>query len=340
VVYQQALGTLADKTSRISVLAAEMAGVLGQDVSLATRAGSLCKCDLLTDMVGEFPELQGTMGKYYALTSGEHQEVAEALNEQYMPRQAGGPLPLTATGRLLAIADKLDTLVGIFAIGQAPSGDRDPFGLRRAALGSLRIMIECRLGLNLRHCLETAVRNYGDIAGDPALIDAVFGFMMERLRRYYLDDAIRPDVFDAVLARQPEIPYDFHLRIHGVTNFCQLPEAASLAAANKRISNILKQSNAAVSDVIDVRLLSEPAEQQLFAALNRAGEQVSPALARNDYSSALAMLAGLRDTVDAFFDQVLVMCDDVAVRNNRLAILHRLGQLFLSAADIARLQTN
>jgi glycyl-tRNA synthetase beta chain len=338
VVYQQSLGTLADKTERIAALAGYVARELGGDVEPALRSAQLCKCDLLTDMVGEFPELQGIMGYHYALHDSEPREVAIALKEQYLPKQAGGALPLTPTGRILAIAEKLDTLTGIFAIGQAPSGDRDPFGLRRAALGCLRILIEGRLDLDLRASLDAAAAGYGAVIRDRKVMDEVFAFMMERLRRYYLDSGITVDAFEAVLANQPASPHDFNLRIMAVADFRALPAAASLTAANKRIRNILKQSTGVLPPAIDTRLLTDNAEKALVGELEAALTAVEPLLVAREYGSALSRLAGIREGVDAFFDQVLVMSDDPSVRANRLAILIRLGELFQSVADISRLQ--
>lgn len=338
VVYQQSLGTLADKTDRITGLASYVARELGGDVEPALRSAQLCKCDLLTDMVGEFPELQGIMGYHYALHDGEPREVAIALKEQYLPKQAGGALPQTPTGRILAIAEKLDTLTGIFAIGQAPSGDRDPFGLRRAALGCLRILIESRLDLDLRACLEAAAASYGVAIRDRKVVDDVFAFMMERLRRYYLDSGITVDAFEAVFANQPVSPHDFNLRILAIADFRALPAAASLTAANKRIRNILKQSTVELPAAIDTRLLSDSAEKSLAGELEAALTAVEPLLVAREYGSVLTRLAGMRESVDAFFDHVLVMSDDPGVRANRLVILTRLGELFQSVADISRLQ--
>jgi len=338
VVYQQSLGTLAEKTERLVRLTGFLARELGQNEKLPVRAAVLCKCDLLTDMVGEFPELQGIMGYHYALQGGEPREVAVALQEQYMPRQAGGILPKTPTGRILAIADKLDTLVGIFAIGQSPSGDRDPFGLRRAALGCLRIMIECELDLDLRDCLQAAAGYYGDAFSYRVVVDELYTFMMERLRHYYLDDGITADVFDAVLSNQPSIPHDFHLRIHAIAGFRSIPEAASLTTANKRIRNILRQSTAELPIAIDAGLLTELAERDLAGKLEETSTTIEPMLLARDYSGALRILAGMRDCVDAFFDRVLVMSDNPAVRRNRLVILNKLSDLFQTVADISRLQ--
>jgi len=344
VVFQQKLGSLADKSERITSLAIYMADLLGADPALAARAASLSKCDLLTDMVGEFPELQGVMGRYYAINNGEEKEVATALDEQYMPRFAGDQIPQSKTGQIISIADKLDTLVGIFAIGKAPTGDKDPFALRRAALGVLRIMIEGQLELDLQACLNKAVENYdaeltNDKLGKNELVWQVFDFMMERLRRYYIDQGISADNFEAVLMRKPVQPYDFHRRINAVVQFRKLPEAESLAAANKRIGNILKQAeNYDDDNDFSVDLLQEDAEQKLATALASIKEKVIPLLDNSEYEHALSELAGLRDDVDTFFDDVMVMCEDEAVKNNRLALLNQLSNLFLKTADLSRLQ--
>ncbi len=342
VVFQQKLGSLYDKSERIESLATTMANLLGADIKLAERAAALSKCDLLTELVAELPELQGIIGRYYAINNGEDKEVATALDEQYMPRFAGDQIPQTKTGQIISIADKLDTLVGIFAIGKAPTGDKDPFALRRAALGVLRIMIEGKLELDLDTCLEEAVENYADLAKDKLakdeLVSQVFDFMMERLRRYYVDQDISVDNFEAVLMRKPVQPYDFHRRLNAVVQFRKLPEAESLAAANKRIGNILKQADNQDNIQFSDGLLKEDAEQKLAAALKAIVKKVTPLLDNSEYEQALSELAGLKNDVDTFFDDVMVLCDDVALKNNRLALLSQLSNLFLKTADISRLQ--
>jgi glycyl-tRNA synthetase beta chain len=343
VVFQQKLGSLHDKSERIISLASYLANLLETDTALAMRAAALSKCDLLTDMVGEFPELQGVIGRYYATNNGEEKEVAIALDEQYMPRFAGDQIPQSKTGQIISIADKLDTLVGIFAIGKTPTGDKDPFALRRAALGVLRTMIEGELELDLEACLKKAVDNYDDALFKDQLarsdiIVQVFDFMMERLRRYYIDQTISPDNFEAVLMRRPVQPYDFHRRLNAVVQFRKLPESESLAAANKRIGNILKQVENHDNIQFSHDLLKEDAEQKLATALDSIREKVTPLLDNSEYEHALSALAGLRDEVDTFFDDVMVMCDDEALKNNRLALLRQLSNLFLKTADISRLQ--
>ncbi|MEE8321899.1 MAG: glycine--tRNA ligase subunit beta, partial [Gammaproteobacteria bacterium] len=338
VVFQQALGSLHDKTQRVIKLAANIAGHIGIDPAMAIRAGELSKCDLSTEMVGEFPELQGVMGRYYAQRDGEPEEVATALDEQYMPRFAGDRLPQTKTGQILSIADKLDTLTGVFAIGQAPTGDKDPFALRRSALGTLRIMIECGLDLDLEELLEIAAAEFDGSVNASQVTVNLFDFMMERLRRYYLDRGINIHVFESVLALRPASPLDFHHRILAVTEFCKLPEADSLTTANKRIGNILKKADLRINESVDKHLLKEQAEQQLAAAVDDVGSRVVHMLEKKDYENALTELAGLRDSVDQFFDDVMVMCDDESLKNNRLALLRDLSDLFMQTADISRLQ--
>jgi glycyl-tRNA synthetase beta chain len=339
VIFQKNLGTLHDKSLRIAFLARAIARQIQGNPDDAERAGLLSKCDLLTHLVGEFPELQGIMGRYYAAHDGESQEVAAALDEHYLPRKAFDRLPETRTGQALALADKLDTLVGIFGIGQVPSGDSDPFALRRAALGTLRILIEGRLDLDLEELLARAAHNYAGRVDAASVVPQVFDFMMERLRGYYLEDGVTADIFEAVLARRPKRPYDFGQRLLAVVAFRKLPEAESLASANKRIGNILRQATGTRPlAALDESLLREPAEAALARELGRIHAMVQPKLQHRDYTGVLTDLAGLRDSVDSFFDQVLVMCEDQSLRCNRLTLLHKLNGLFLEVADISRLQ--
>lgn len=339
VIFQRRLGTLRQKAERVATLASKVAHKLGGNVQWAARAGHLSKCDLITQMVGEFPELQGIMGGYYARHDGEPDEVAQALQEQYLPRFAGDELPLSVTGQALAIADKLDTLVGIFGIGQPPTGDKDPFALRRAALGVLRIMIEVRLSLDLIDLLDAAMDIYQSqgmaLGQGEAVAPQVYGFMMDRLRAYYLETGVSPEVFEAVLSRRPAQPSDFDARVKAVALFQSMPEAASLAAANKRIGNILKKTAEAIPEDIVESLLSEPAERALAAALQSCKKTVAPMVSRGDYTEVLKHLAGLRGVVDSYFDQVLVMSEDAAVRRNRLAQLSQLHGLFMQVADLS-----
>jgi glycyl-tRNA synthetase beta chain len=355
VTFQTQLGSLYDKTERVRALAQSIAKAIGGDTRLADRAAELAKCDLITSMVGEFPELQGLMGRYYALNDGEHTEVGEALREQYLPRFAGDELPATRTGMAVAIADKLDTIAGIYATGQKPTGTRDPFGLRRAALGLLRTSIERRLNLDIQTLIAQAVKaartdiervaaSRGTVAGvkdADALHAEVYDYVFERLRAYYVEgDAgftVTTEMFDAVLATRPASPLDFDARLRALVEFLQLPEAQALAAANKRIANILRKATEPVGDRIDANRLVDPAEQILGEQVEAIARQVEPKFAARDYTEALKSLAVLRNAVDAFFDSVMVMADDAALRANRLALLKRMQGLFMHAVDLSRL---
>ena len=338
VVFQKQLGTIADKSKRVATIARTLADVTGGDHSLAERAALLAKCDLMTEVVGEFPELQGIMGRYYANHDGEPAEVAVALDEQYMPRFAGDTLPQSRTGQAVAIAEKLDTLIGIFGIGQIPSGDKDPFALRRAALGALRIIIEEKLDLDLQQMLAQAAGTNKGLFDNDQVVEQVFDFMMGRLKAYYHDLKVAPDTFEAVLAQRPTHPLDFDARIKAVTTFRALEEAESLAAANKRIGNILKKTDEAIPDKVDTSLLQEAVEKALHDKVEAMAGTVAPLFAARDYEAALKQLAGLRQVVDTFFDEVMVMADDNAIRANRLALLNRLRNLFLEVADLSQLQ--
>jgi glycyl-tRNA synthetase beta chain len=299
----------------------------------------LAKCDLVTEMVGEFPDLQGIMGRYYAKLDGEHDDVSEALDEQYLPRFAGDKLPQTKTGQALSLAEKIDTLVGLFGIGQPPTGVKDPFALRRAALGVLRIIIENNLTLDLETLLTSALSNLGDIATEKDCVEAVMQYLFERLRGYAQEQGYQSDVFEAVLAMKPTAPNDFVARLAAVANFRTLDQAEALAAANKRIGNILRKNNAEQSGaVIDAKLLIEPTEKALADKVQSVQTQVAPLLAKSDYTAVLTELASMREAVDAFFDQVMVMAEDTAVRENRLALLNQTRALFLEIADISLLQ--
>ncbi len=338
MVFQQRLGTLADKQQRVAELAGHIAAAMGGSADLARRAAALAKCDLVTQMVFEFPELQGIMGRYYAGHDGEPEEVAVALDEQYRPRFAGDDLPAHVTGQALALADRLDSLVGIFAIGQPPSGDKDPFGLRRAALGVLRILIEGERDLDLHALLVRAADLLpADLKADQ-VVDAVFDYMMERLRGYYADSGIAIDTFDAVLARRPTRPLDFQQRLRAVEEFRQLAESPSLAAANKRIRNILRKTEEAIPEQIDAGLLREDAERELAQALDGLAVSVGAQFDAGQYTEGLQRLAALRAPVDRFFDEVMVMVDVPGLRANRLALLGSLEALFLRVADLSRLQ--
>ena len=346
VTFQAQLGTLADKTARVTALATQIARVAGRDSAAAQRAAELAKCDLLTAMVGEFPELQGVMGRYYALNDGEPSEVAAAIAEQYLPRFAGDSLPATGAGLALAVADKLDTLVGIFAIGQKPTGTKDPYGLRRSALGVLRILIETGIALDLRELIRSALDSVAaDLArlgGKPpadGLADEIYDYMMERLRAWYLEagGSITTEMFDAVLDTRPASPLDFDNRLRALAGFLQLPDAAGLTAANKRIANILRKAGEQPSPRVDPGLLTDPHERQLATEVEALRVDVERLVTARRYADALARLASLRGSVDAFFDHVLVMADDVGVRANRLALLAALSRLFLHMANLSRL---
>ena len=338
VVFQQELGTVYQKAQRVKALAVAMAGMLNADKMLAARAGELCKCDLSTSMVYEFAELQGIMGYHYALHDGEPKEVALALNEQYLPRFAGDELPTTPTGMVLALAERLDTITGLFGIGQPPTGSKDPFALRRAALGALRIIIEKQLPLDLSACIAAAVAGFDKLPKAAGLQQAVLDFIFERLRALYADQGVAADVFLAVDAVRPSSPLLFDARIKAVSHFAGLPAAQALAAANKRVSNILQKSDSIAGASVNAALLHDAAEQELNAALDNLLAMVNPLLAAHRYTEALAAMASLQPQVDAFFDKVMVNAEDPALRQNRLALLNILRQLFLRVADISLLQ--
>jgi len=340
VVYQRGLGSLFDKSVRVETLAEWIAGALDRDPGNVKRAAALCKCDLLTGMVVEFPELQGTMGRHYAKADGERAAVADAIGEHYLPRHAGDDLPASTDGQILAIADRLDTLAGIFAVGKKPSGNRDPFGLRRAALGVVRLLVECSLDLDLRTMISIAVdAQPGTNIDNAETSDALYTFISERLRRYFLDrdDSLETETFDAVLARQPSSLVDFERRLGAVQAFIELEPASSLATANKRIANILRQAGDVNEGAVKEKLLTDGAETDLWSALTDVRERVQPLLEAREYTEALSVLAELRSPVDQFFDDVMVMVDDKATRNNRLALLRELRASFLDVADISRL---
>ena len=375
VTFQAKLGSLGDKARRIGALAGDIAQARAQAhgaadglAARARRAAELCKCDLLTAMVGEFPELQGIMGTYYALADGEEREIATAIREHYLPRGAGDDLPATDTGTTLALADKLDTLAGIFAIGEKPSGTKDPFGLRRAAIGVIRIAVEKRLDLDLARLLDRAVGLAREdieksaaaaAAAKPAATAAsvaaeAYDYVLERLRAYYLEGgadgsrgeaaqpgsatrAVTTEMFDAVLATRPASPLDFDARLRALSAFLALPDAASLTAANKRVANILRKAGESAPPTVDTDALQARAERHLFDAMRERRDGVSAATARRDYAGALALLAQLRPAVDAFFDQVMVMDENPKLRANRLALLAQMRALFAGVADLSRL---
>ena len=337
VLFQQQLGTLKDKTDRIEQLAGEIAKQIGADESKAKRAGLLSKCDLMTNMVFEFTDTQGVMGMHYARHDGEDEEVAVALNEQYMPRFAGDELPKSLVANAVALADKFDTLTGIFGIGQAPKGSADPFALRRAALGALRIIVEKNLPLDLEDLVKKSAALFGDKLTNQNVVADVVDFMLGRFRAWYQDEGIAVDVIQAVLARRPTRPADFDARVRAVSHFRTLDSAEALAAANKRVSNILAKADAAIGE-INLTACVEPAEKALAEAVLALRTEVQPLIAKGDYTAVLDKLANLRAPVDSFFDNVMVNAEDPVLRQNRLAILNTLQGLFLQVADISVLQ--
>ena len=341
VVYQQKLGTLFDKAQRVAKLTNVMATEMEVDVPLAERAALLSKCDLMTDMVGEFPSLQGLMGRYYAEQDGEPSELCVAMDEQYKPRFAGDSLPNSKLGQIISIADKLDSIVGIFGINQIPTGDKDPFALRRAALGILRIAIEKQLDTNIEALIDKSIDAYQDKLpkiNKRELGKACYDFIMDRAKAYYIESGVAVDVFDAVLVQQPSQPFDFDQRIKAVAAFRQLPEAESLSAANKRIANILKDIKSGKAEIKE-SLLQEKAENNLYKTVQDLTKKVTPLFEKRDYQTALSLLAKLKEPVDQFFDDVMVMVDDDKLKNNRIALLQDMRSLFLQVADLSRLQS-
>ena len=337
VLFQKQLGTLKEKSERISALSAFIASQIDANETQAARAGLLAKTDLMSNMVMEFPDVQGVMGKYYALNDDEDAPVAEALYEQYMPRFAGDALPSSGVSASVALADKLDTLVGIFGIGQLPKGDKDPFALRRAAIGVLRIVTELSLPLDLETLVSKAIDVYGDKLTNAETQSQVVDFVLGRFTALLQDQAIAIDVIQAAAARRPTKPADYLARVHAVDKFRALEEAEALAAANKRVANILAKQNVEVTDTvnIDESLLAEEAEKALYVELKAAQKEVDIAVPSQDYTRILTALATLRNVIDNFFDNVMVMADDEAIKNNRLALLSLLRQLFLTTADIS-----
>ena len=337
VVFQAQLGTVYDKAERVSKLAAFIAPRIGGDAQRAARAGLLSKCDLATEMVGEFPEMQGIAGYYYAVNDGEPEDVALALNEQYMPRGAGAELPQTLTGAAVAIADKLDTLVGIFGIGMLPTGSKDPYALRRAALGVLRILIDKQLDLDLTDAVSFAVSQFGSKVKAAGLQEQVLEFVFDRLRARYEDEGIDVGTYLSVRALKPGSALDFDQRVQAVQAFRKLPEAEALAAVNKRVSNLLSKAEGAIAEQVEPKYFDNANEFSLYSAIQQADQAVQPMAAARQYSESLARLAALRDPVDAFFEAVMVNAEDAKVRANRYALLSRLRGLFLGVADISLL---
>ena len=338
IVFQKQLGTVFDKTQRVASLAVYVAEQLDADPAQCRRAALLSKCDLVTSMVGEFADLQGRMGYYYALSDGEDPVVATAINEQYMPRFSGDSIPASLAGSVLAIADKLDSMLGMFAIGQPPTGSRDPFALRRSAIGILRILLENKLDLNILDTIEQAASGFDHVDIEQQVCLHVFEFLLDRFRSWYTDQGISIDVFQSVMALKPQRPLDFHKRILAVHHFNKLQQAQSLSAANKRVSNLLSKLDGELADpVIDASLLVEPAEKDLYKALTEKTGEVVPLFDQGRYKDGLQQLASLRESVDRFFDSVLVMSEDQSLRDNRVALLQQLRSLFLRVADISYL---
>jgi glycyl-tRNA synthetase beta chain len=338
VVFQKQLGSMFEKSVRVAALAAHIAEDIGGDPALARRAGELSRCDLMTNTVIELPEMQGIMGRYQAKRDGEPDELAQAMDEFYMPRFSGDELPQTPTGIAISLAEKIDTLVGIFGIGMKPTGDKDPFALRRAALGALRILREHALPLNLMALLTEAERHLGTKVTQANNVDAVYSFMIERLKGIYADTGTTHDLFEAVAAVQPESIADFEHRVRAVADFLNLPEATALAAANKRISNILRKAERPIAGAADPELFEMDAERNLYSQINTLAEQTRPLMSGANYGATLQALSGLRTAVDRFFDDVMVMADDRSVRANRLALLSSLSRQFLQVADLSLLQ--
>lgn len=337
VLFQQQLGTLGDKAKRLSQLTPIIAKELGVDSELAQRAGLLAKTDLLTDMVKEFPELQGIMGYYYAIADGEPIALAQALYEHYLPRFAGDGLPESLLGCALALADRLDTLVGSFAIGKIPSGNHDPFGLRRAALGLIRLLLDKQLPLDLAALIKTAHRNYPTTLAHAEIMEPLLTFIWERLRHWYLEQAVPHEVVNAVLATAVTVPWDIHLRVQAVLKFQTLPEAEQLIAANKRVSQLLRKTEELGEGIVDNALLENTYEQHLYQQVRLKQQAIAQLLAHQRYTEVMQTLAELQPTVDQFFDNVMVMVEDSGLRNNRLALLTQLRELFTQVADISLL---
>lgn len=337
VTFQAQLGSIYDKTERIKRLANFVAQKLNADTALAERAAELCKSDLVSAMVYEFPDMQGIAGSHYARHDGEPEEIAAAMTEQYLPKFAGDNVPASTTGAIVALADRIDTVTGIFGIGQKPTGSKDPFALRRASLGILRILVDKNYGLDLKELVTFAAEGFTNLPKAETVINDVVDYCLERFRAWYQEENVAAEIFQAVHAKNLTVPVDINQRVYAVQAFTKLAEAPSLAEANKRVSNIITKQGGEVSAAIDESLLGEDAEQALAAELSRALATVTPLLNDNNYEQALCSLASLKKPVDDFFDDVMVMCDDDALKNNRLALLNKLRSVFLEVADISLL---
>ena len=336
VLFHKKLGTVADKANRVGLLAAFIADALGAEKENVIRSAQLCKTDLVTDMVGEFPELQGVMGRYYALHDGETDEVAQAIEEHYWPRFAGDNIPQTSTGAILALADKLDTICGIFSVAEVPTGDRDPFGLRRSALGLLRILIEGNIELDLKQTISHALKQYPNNNSDSSTAEAVYEFIFERLRSYYQAQEIETREYQAVAIVKPTSPLDFDKRIKAVNEFSKLESAGSLIEANKRIAKLLQKIEI-ISNQVDSDSLTQPEEITLHEKVTMLSQQIEPMVTRAEYTQVLKLLSDLKQPIDSFFDNVMVMDEDSSKRQNRVALLNNIKELFNQTADISYL---
>ncbi len=339
VVYEKQLGTLKDKTEREIKIAEYLSRYTDANKKHCQRAAQLSKCDLVTETVGEFPKLQGIVGRNLASVDGEEEQICTAIEEQYLPKQAGSELPKTRVGITLALANRIDTLVGIFAIGKKPTGLKDPYGLRRAALAVLRIIIETPLNINLHECLETAAGYFPKALQATKAVEDVSEYINERYRAYFSDRDIPVDVIDSVLANHPTHPNDVAAKVNALVNFRKLPNAEALAAANKRIRNILKKINRSDIGQVDSTLFREDAESSLHTALESMSKDVESLFAQNEYEQALNKLSDLRQPVDHFFDDVMVMDEDETLKTNRIALLAKIDSLFMQVADFSRLQS-
>lgn len=341
VLFQAKLGSVYEKTERIKKLASFISKTLNADTSAAERAAQLCKSDLVSSMVYEFPDMQGIAGHHYALNDGESEVVATAIEEQYMPKFAGDDVPASDVGAIIALADRIDTITGIFGIGLKPTGSKDPFALRRASLGALRILVEKSYDLDLQVLVKVAAENFEALPAKDSVVNDVLAYCLERFKAWYEEENIAPEVFQAVNAKRLSAPFDINRRVHAVAAFTQLPQAQSLAAANKRVSNILNKhlnkQNESIPAAVDTSLLREEAEKALNQALANSHEKAAPLVKDNQYTDALSALAALKEPVDDFFDNVMVMTEDTAVRDNRLALLNQLRAIFLEVADISHL---
>lgn len=341
VVFQAKLGTTFQKTERIATLSKFIAEKINSDnittAQTVVRASQLCKSDLVSNMVNEFPEMQGIAGFHYAKNDGESEDVAQAINEHYLPRFSGDVIPTSNAGAIVALADRLDTIVGIFGIGQTPTGSKDPFALRRASLGALRILVEKKYDLDLRDLLNQAASNFESLPKTDTVVEDVLNYMIERFRSWYEEAGIAAEVFQSVSSRNLSTPLDINNRVYAVADFSKREEAKSLASANKRVANILAKAEGPVSENFDEKYFSENAERNLSNKLLEISKELEPKLAAKDYSETLAVLSQLRDPIDEFFNDVMVMTDDLNVRNNRLSLLQRLRNLFLEVADISHL---